>query len=81
VGGLFHQAICPLRKELLLDGCLGVEPRRALIAMTEGDSAKVLVDGIRVGWTGQSPDRTTEKGEKNDGSQSMRTNGRREISA
>jgi hypothetical protein len=32
--------------------------------MTEGDSAKVLVDGIRVGWTGQSPDRTTEKGEK-----------------
>jgi hypothetical protein len=29
---------CPLRKELGLDGCLGVEPRRDGIALAEGHS-------------------------------------------
>jgi hypothetical protein len=36
VGGGFHQAVCTLRKELWLDGCLGVEPRKDAIALEEG---------------------------------------------
>jgi hypothetical protein len=36
VGRWSHQAMCPLQKELWLDGCLRVEPRRVGIALTEG---------------------------------------------
>jgi hypothetical protein len=35
-GTLTSQAICTLRKELWLDGCLGVEPRRDGITQAEG---------------------------------------------
>jgi hypothetical protein len=30
-----HKAICPLQKELLLNGCLGVEPKKVEIALAE----------------------------------------------
>jgi hypothetical protein len=35
-GRLTRQAICSLQKELWLDVCLGVEPRRDDIALAEG---------------------------------------------
>jgi hypothetical protein len=35
VGGGSHQAICPLRTELMLVGCLGVEHRKVGIAIAE----------------------------------------------
>jgi hypothetical protein len=33
VGGWSYQAHCPLRKELWLDGCLGIEPREGGITL------------------------------------------------
>lgn len=33
----WHAAICPLRKELLLNGCLGGETRRVAVTLSEGD--------------------------------------------
>jgi hypothetical protein len=34
-GRMIHQAICPLQKEIWLDGCLGVEPRRVWITLAD----------------------------------------------
>jgi hypothetical protein len=36
MGGGSIQAICPLREEHLLDGRLGIEPRKDGIALAEG---------------------------------------------
>jgi hypothetical protein len=46
-GGLTPQAICPLRRELWLDGCLGIEPRRDGFALPE-DLCNLRAESFRL---------------------------------
>jgi hypothetical protein len=51
-----HQATCPLRKELWLVGCLGVEPRSVGIALADGLcdlGGIILVEGLN-DWVRQA---------------------------